>query len=122
MAYLADIDLQKQNPDAALPLLEKAIHDDPGIEQAHLDLGILYADAGRHEDALRELMVAANWPRRMSTCTGGWGGFTAAWARTDEAKAEFGKANQINKKADDALLNQIDAAAINVRPAAPASL
>lgn len=108
MAYLADIDLQKQNTDAALPLLEKAIHYDPGIEQAHLDLGILYADAGRSEDAQRELMEAGKLDPGDVNVHWRLGRLYRSMGKTDEAKAEFSKANQINKKADDALLNQID--------------
>src|SRR5438874_1434332 len=59
LIYLADANIKMNRPEIALPLVEKAIHLNPGIEMAHLDLGILYADAGRQNDALRELKLAA---------------------------------------------------------------
>ena len=59
MLYLADTDIQLNQPDIALPLLEKAAQLDPSLSLAHLDLGILYGDSGRNDDALRELSLAA---------------------------------------------------------------
>jgi hypothetical protein len=43
----------------AISLLEKVERADPALALEHLDLGILYADAGHSEDALRELKAAA---------------------------------------------------------------
>src|SRR5208337_4000048 len=59
MIYLGDTQMRLKNPEAARPLLENALRIDPGRELAHLDLGILYADAGRQDDALREMKEAA---------------------------------------------------------------
>ena len=59
LTYLADADIQLNHPDLALPLLKKAVQIDPRLELAHLDLGILDADAGRQEEALQELKTAA---------------------------------------------------------------
>jgi tetratricopeptide (TPR) repeat protein len=59
LTYLADANIKMNHPEAALPLIQRAIRLDPKMELAHLDLGILHADAGRREDALRELKVAA---------------------------------------------------------------
>src|SRR5438046_4631399 len=59
LTYLADADLKMNYPKAALPLIERVIRMDPKVELAHLDWGILYANAGRRDDAVRELKVAA---------------------------------------------------------------
>src|SRR3569833_2586129 len=58
MTYLADCHIQLNNPEPALPLLEKAVRLDPKIELAHVDLGVLYANAGKNVEALRELKTA----------------------------------------------------------------
>ncbi len=58
MAYLGDTEMILGQPEPALPLLEKSIQIDPRIELAHLDLGILYGNAGRQDEALRELKTA----------------------------------------------------------------
>jgi len=44
LVYLADAQMQLSHPEAALPLLEKAIRLNPSMELAHLDLGIVHAD------------------------------------------------------------------------------
>lgn len=107
MAYLADIDVQRQQSEAALPLLEKAVRIDPSIEQAHLDLGILYAGANRPEDALRELKEAETQAPDDVNVHWRLARLYRTMGKADEAKAEFSKANQINKNADDALVNRI---------------
>jgi tetratricopeptide (TPR) repeat protein len=108
MAYLADIELQNQHAEVALPLLEKAIRIDPSIEQAHLDLGILYTDAGRQEDALRELKEAEKQAPEDVNVHWRLGRLYRTMGKAEEAKTEVTKANQINKKTDDDLLNRID--------------
>jgi tetratricopeptide (TPR) repeat protein len=45
-AYLADAQMQLNHPELAEPLLDKSAKVDPGLALAHLDLGILYTDAG----------------------------------------------------------------------------
>jgi tetratricopeptide (TPR) repeat protein len=107
MTYLADIDLQTQHPEAALTLLEKAIRIDPSIEQAHLDLGILYADAGRHEDALRELKEAEKQAPTDVDVHWRLGRLYRSMGNKDEAKTEFDQAKQINKTADSGLVNKL---------------
>jgi tetratricopeptide (TPR) repeat protein len=100
MTYLADIDLQTQHLEAALPLLEKAIRIDPSIEQAHLDLGILYADGGRHEDALRELKEAEKQAPTDVDVHWRLGRLYKTMGNKNEAKTEFDQAKQINETTD----------------------
>src|SRR5258708_17219214 len=59
MLYLADADIQMNQIGDAKPLLEKAAHLDPSLALAHLDLGIVYSESERNQDALRELTLAA---------------------------------------------------------------
>jgi tetratricopeptide (TPR) repeat protein len=98
MTYLADIDLQTQHPEAALPLLEKAIRIDPSIEQAHLDLGILNADAGRHEDALRELKKAEKQAPTDVDVHWSWVGFTKLWATRTKPRPSSTRPNRSTKR------------------------
>ena len=64
MTYLADSDIQLNHPEAAKPLLERVVHIDAKSEMAHLDLGILYADAGRRDDALQEFWRRNGWRQK----------------------------------------------------------
>jgi tetratricopeptide (TPR) repeat protein len=105
--YLGDAQMRMDHPEAALPLLEKVEQTDPAIFLVHLDLGILFTDAGRQQDALRELNVAAKL--RPDEVDPHWrlGRLYRAMGKKDEAKAEFDKASSITKAADDALIDKI---------------
>jgi len=87
--------------------LQRALALDPSLWIADLDLGIIDSDAGRNDDALRELKKAlalkpdevnAHW--RVAK-------LLRAMGRTEEAKAEFETAKRLNKKAADDLHKQI---------------
>lgn len=76
----------------------------PDNSMAHLDLGIVYTDAGQKEDALRELNKAialkpddksAHW--RLSRLYRSMG-------KTAEANTELAKTKKINKAGEDSLL------------------
>jgi tetratricopeptide (TPR) repeat protein len=108
MTYLADTQMQLNNPAAALPLLENAEKIDPTLTLAHLDLGILYGDAGRKDDALRELKTAVKLSPDEVDVHWRLGRLYHAMGKKDEAKAEFDKARSINKATDDALLNRMN--------------
>ena len=56
--YLADSWLRQNEIAEALPELEKFVAGDQPDPLAHRDLGIIYANSGRNEDAIRELKMA----------------------------------------------------------------
>ena len=51
--------IQKKNEDA-MKTFEMAIHVAPGFYQAHNQLGILYKEVGRNDDAENETYIAEN--------------------------------------------------------------
>ncbi len=117
MLYLADSEVHLNQFEAATPLLERLLKLDSGLGLAYLDLGIIHAEAGRNEDALREMQEAA----RLDP-----GDVNAHWrlarlyrtmGKNEEAKVEFAKASSLNKAADDALFNKINNAHARSRPA-----
>ena len=110
MTYLADSDIQLNHPEAAKPLLERVVHIDAKSEMAHLDLGILYADAGRRDDALREMLEAERLAPEDVNVHWRLGRLYRAMGRKDEAKVEVDKASRITKAADSALIDKIDSA------------
>ena len=124
MTYLADVDLQLSQAEAALPLLEKAIKLNSELELVHLDLGILYAGAGRQDDALREMKEAERLAPEDVDVHWRLGRLYRTMGRKDEAKAEFEKASQVNKAADQALFDKINNARAHppqAQPPAPES-
>jgi tetratricopeptide (TPR) repeat protein len=107
MAFLADAKMQLNDRDSALPLLEEAVRIDPRAERAHLDLGILYADAGRREDALREFKVAARLVPNDVSVHWRLARLYQAMGKKDEAKVEFDKTNSLHKATDATVLKQL---------------
>jgi tetratricopeptide (TPR) repeat protein len=108
--YLGDTQMQLNHPEAARALLENALRIDAGRELAHLDLGILYADAGRQEDALREMKEAVRLAPEDVSPHWRLARLYRSMGKKDEAKAEFDKASSITKAADNALIDKMDGA------------
>jgi len=117
LTYLGDCDMQLGHPDVATPLLEKAIRIDPKIEQAHLDLGILYDSAHRREDAMRELKIAERLNPQDQAVHWRLARFYKAIGRNDEAKVEFEKTRNLQKAADQSVLIKLHRAQEKGTPA-----
>lgn len=116
LVYLADAQIQLSHPEAAVPLLEKALRLNPGIELAHLDLGIVQANAGRQDEALREMREAVRLAPNDVNVHWRMGRLLKAMGRKDEAKAEFDKASSITNAADSALVDKISGGHAKDRP------
>ena len=107
MTYLGDAQMKLNHPEVALPLFEKAIQFDLRLELAHLDMGILYGDAGRNDDALRELKTAERLLPDDVDVHWRLGRLYRTMGNKEEAKAELDKAKNITQAADTALINKI---------------
>lgn len=121
MVYLADTNMKMNHPEVALPLIQKAIRLDPEIELAHLDLGILYADAGRRDDALRELKVAAKLSPNDVNPHWRLARLYQAMGRKDEANIEFLKTSSLTKAADASVSSKLEHARAKSKPTEEAS-
>lgn len=106
--YLADSYLQLNLFDKATPLLKAIVASNKSIEMAQLDLGIVDSEAGRNEDALRELKAAEALKAGDINVHWRLGRLYRSMGRTAESKVEFDKARALNKAADDALLDVIN--------------
>ena len=115
--YLADTYIQLNQIADAGPLLEKVVKLDPSIGLGHLDLGIVYSEAGRNEDALRELTQAAKLTPDDVDVHWRLGRLYRTLGMKDQAKAEFDKASTLNKAADQELYKKIENANAHPPPA-----
>ena len=111
LTYLADCRLALNQPEIARPLLERAVQADPGNELAHLDLGMIDADANRREDALREFGTAEKLAPNDVNVHWRLGRLYRSMGNMDLAKAEFDKAKSITQTADTNLVNQLNSQA-----------
>lgn len=116
MTYLGDSQMQLTHPELALPLLERARRIDPSLPLTHLDLGILYADAGRKEEALAELKAADTL--RPDDVNVHWrlGRLYRSMGKMELAKAEFSRAQNLTKATDAAVVDLISGS--HAKPAA----
>jgi tetratricopeptide (TPR) repeat protein len=119
LTYLADCEIQLGHPEKATPLLERAIGIDPKIEQAHLDLGILYENASRHDDALREFKTAERLNPEDQSVHWRLARFYKAMGKNAEAKIEFDKTRSVQKAADQSILNKLHQAQARGNPSQP---
>jgi tetratricopeptide (TPR) repeat protein len=105
--YLGDSDIQMNQLDAAQPLLEKAERMDSSMGLSHLDLGIVYSETNRNQDALRELAIAAKIMPQDVNVHWRLGRLYRSMGKKEEAKVEFDKASTLNKAADESLYKKI---------------
>jgi tetratricopeptide (TPR) repeat protein len=117
LAYLADTQMQLNHPEAALPLLKKVERADPARSLVHLDLGILYVEDGRQEDALHELTTAARLAPDDVNVHWRLARLFKAMGRKNEAKVEFDKASSLHKATDDSLLEKMNGGRAETRRA-----
>jgi tetratricopeptide (TPR) repeat protein len=116
MTYLADTDIKLNHLEPAGPLLEKAIRIDPRLELAHLNLGILYSEAGHQADALREFKIAAKLNPDDVNVHWRLARFYQAAGDKVLAKAEFEKTRSLQKAADETIFTKLKAAQDKGKP------
>ena len=102
--YLADAQIQMGKFDDARPLLETLVKSDPGNFKAHLDLGIVYAETERNDEAIREYRSAAKLSPDDANVHWRLGRLYRAMGRAEDAKAEFARTGDLNKAANERLL------------------
>lgn len=107
MLYLADSDIQMNEISTARPLLERVLQLNPLLPLTYLDLGIVDSEAGRNEDALRELEKAEKLVPNDVNVHWRLGRLYRSMGKNDQAKIELNKASSLNKAVDDALYQKI---------------
>ncbi len=112
MLYLGDSFLQLNKADEARPLLAKAVQLDPALWLGNLDLGIIDSDAGRNDDALRELEIAGKLKPDEVNVHWRLARLYRTMGRKEDAKVEFDKASKLNRAANEDLLQKMN----NPRP------
>jgi tetratricopeptide (TPR) repeat protein len=110
LTYLADCHIQLNDSVPALPLLEKAVRLDSRIELAHVDLGVLYANSGKSDDALRELKTAERLDPTDQNVHWRLGRFYKSMGKKTEAEVEFQKTRSLQKAADKSIFDKLHSA------------
>jgi tetratricopeptide (TPR) repeat protein len=109
IAYWADSEVRLEHPDAARPLLEKALQLNSHQELPWLDLGIIDAGARHNEVALRELKTAAHIAPSDVQVHWRLARLYQSMGNKTEASAEFALTKNLNKQADETVLRKLQA-------------
>jgi len=109
LLYMGDSFLQLNNPAEARAPLAKAHELDSSLWLADLDLGIIDSDAGRNDDALRELRTAVKLKPDEVSVHWHLARHLRKVGQKEEAQAEFDAAKKLNKAADEDLYKKIAA-------------
>lgn len=104
MLYLADTEILMNQSDEARPLLEEVGRIDPNVAMQHLDLGIVYADAGQREAARTQFETAIKLSPKNVNAHYRLARLYRSMGMTAQAEVEFEKARTLNKAEDDRLL------------------
>lgn len=104
MLYLADTQILMNQEDEARPLLEEVGASDPNVAMQHVDLGIVYADASRQEDARKQFETAVKLAPDNVNAHYRLARLYRSMGMTAKANVEFSKARSLNKAEDEHLL------------------
>lgn len=109
LLYLGDSYLQLNNSADARSPLAKAHELNSSLWLADLDLGIIDSDAGRNDDALRELRTSVKLKPDEVSVHWHLARHLRKVGQKEEAQAEFEAAKKLNKAADEDLYKKIAA-------------
>lgn len=107
VAYWADSELRLSHPDAARPLLERALKINASQELPWLDLGIIDADTGHKDVAIREFREAARLGPSDAQVHWRLARLYKSMGMGAEAQAEFEKTKNLNKAENEQLVEKL---------------
>lgn len=111
LAYLADIAMKNNEPEKALPLLQKVVKQRDDIRIAYLDLGAILTQQKRYPEALAALKQAARLDPSQPDAHFRLGKLHQIMGNMTAAEQEFAKVRELHEKQND------DVASKMTRPA-----
>jgi tetratricopeptide (TPR) repeat protein len=110
LAYLGDVQMKSDNSSAAKRTLEQAVTAPGAARLAWLDMGILLAQEHQNDEAIVDLQHAIEMDPSEVDAHWRLARLYQSMGRTDKAKAEFAKTNELHKKTDEGLVQKISGA------------
>jgi tetratricopeptide (TPR) repeat protein len=107
LAYLGDIEMKKNNSEKAISLLSKAVQLNNQIRIAYLDLGGVFAEQKRYEEALAALRRAVALDPGQADAHYILARVYRAMGDTAASKEEFAKVRDLHQKAEDDLASKV---------------
>jgi tetratricopeptide (TPR) repeat protein len=110
LAYLGDIAMKRDDPDAAVPLLKKALEAHNDIRIAHLDLGIILTQQKQYPAAAAALKRALELDPEQPDAHYRLGRVYQATGRPAEAQKEFARVRELHEKAEQDVARKMSSA------------
>jgi len=120
IAYWADSEVRLEQPDAARPLLRKALEMNQHEELPWLDLGIIDAGAGHNAEALREFRTAERMDPSDVQVHWRLARLYQSMGNKAAARAEFDVTKKLNKQADESVFQKLHPTQASGNSGAPA--
>jgi len=107
IAYWGDSELRLNHPEAARPLVERALKLNNSQELPWIDLGILDSGAGRRDDAIREFKQAERLAPADAQAHWRLARLYQSMGMRADAQAEFDKTKNLNKAENQQLVEKL---------------
>jgi tetratricopeptide (TPR) repeat protein len=101
LAYLGDIELKRNAPEKALPLLNKATHLRSDIRIAYLDIGAILSEQKKYPEALAALLRAEKLDPAQPDAHYRLARLYRAMGNVPAAEREFARVSELHEKAED---------------------
>ena len=109
LAYLGDIEMKRNNPEAALSLLGKATKLKDDIRFAYLDMGTILAQQKRYDEAVAAFQQAVKLDPAQPDAHYRLAHVYHAMGKAEESQNEFAKVRELHEKADEPLASKMAA-------------
>jgi tetratricopeptide (TPR) repeat protein len=101
LAYLGDIEIKRNDPDKALPLLKKTVQLKNDIRIAYSDLGAIFLERKQYQDAMVALQRAVELDPAQPDAHFRLGRLYQAMGDTAAAQKEFARVRELHEKEDE---------------------
>ena len=107
LTYLADIKIRNNDDSAAQALLTRAVHLQNDIRLAYFDLGIVYANQKRNQDAIKALLRAEELDPKEPDAHYRLARIYMAVGEKQKADQEFAKTKDLHSKTAESLIQKV---------------
>jgi len=107
LAYLGDIAMRENDPEKALPLLNKAIQLKNDIRLAHLDAGAILTEQKHYQEALTALQHAEKLDPTQPDAHYRLGRLYREMGNAAASQSEFARVRELHEKADEEVNRKI---------------
>src|SRR5208282_984934 len=116
LAYLGDVELKMNDLEKALVLLKRAVDARDDIRIAYADMGSIYGQQKKYEEALAAYQRAVKLDPEQPDMHFRLGNLYRQMGNTAASEEEFAKSRTLHKKEDDALLKKLSNAPPAIHP------